>query len=268
MYPSSEDDVTWTASSGNITCPGDITINFPWVAYNNVIQSTEFPIYLSTSGKKAYVVLDRTQQANVTVVDDVDTIPITYSAPDSYLVAERVGNSVYMFGTHRYNDGDIRRIGEGFNAGVIYDQSYVVPAPVASVTLPSAGEHGGDDITLKVWGNGVLLTPNVDYNEGPLSTEITAIAGEMFPTGLFNTGMRLRFRIESIVTGGAGPGGGGGGGISWNDPVDANIVPDIDDTRRLGSTTKGFKSLYLSDTTNANIYEIYIDSGSLQVVQI
>lgn len=271
LFPSSADDLTWDASAGQITCPGDVTIHFPWASVNNTIPFSEFPIYLSGDGKKAYVVLDRESDANLTVVSDVDTIPITYAQPDVLLVAERVGDAVYLFGNQRFNDGDIRRIGEGFTAGEIYDDTYTVTTVGGEsiVTLPNGGTHSDDDKTLKVWGNGVLLAPNVDYTEGPTVAMITAKVGEMFSDGKFPEDMVLRFRIESIVTGGAGSGGGGTGGITWGDPVNTNIIPDFNMIRNLGSNIKGFRSIYLADITNpGEVYRLYISSGSLQTVRI
>lgn len=38
--------------------------------------------------------------------------------------------------------------------------------------------------------------------------------------------------------------GGGGGGDAWSDPVDANIVPDGDNTRSLGSSSNRFSVIY------------------------
>lgn len=269
LFASSDNDVSWDATSGAVDTTGDVIIHFPWESFSNVIPSTEFPFTLSADGKKAYVVLDRSGQANLTIVDDVDTIPISYSQPDVLLIAERVGNAIYLFGSHRYNDGDIRRVGEGFVAGEIYDEVAVVTGTTTDVvTLPNGGEHGSDDVTLKVWGNGVFLVPNIHYIEGPGTTQITAKISPMFPDGYFTEDMRLRFRIESIVTGGAGAGG-SGTGISWNDPVDADIIPDTDNTYDLGSALKGFNRLYLSDTlNNGHVYELYIYSGSLNIVRI
>jgi hypothetical protein len=266
LFASSEDDVSWDALSGLVDCTGNVTIHFPWTTISNIIQATEFPFMLSTSGKKAYVILDRENQANVTIVDDVDTIPITYSQPDALLVAERVGDAMYLFEHHRYNDGDIRRVGEGFVAGAIYDETYTITTASNEVVIPSGQIHYDDAKTLKVWGNGAFLDPAVDYEEDSLdNTKIKARTGEMFPDGNFPEDMRLRFRVESIVTGGAGPGG--GGGITWGDPVDNNIVPDLNNTRNLGSSLKGFREIYLADQTNiGDVYKLFIDSGSLQIV--
>lgn len=38
----------------------------------------------------------------------------------------------------------------------------------------------------------------------------------------------------------------GGGGITWSTPVDANIVPDSNNTRSLGTSGTGFSSLYVN----------------------
>lgn len=268
LYASSEDDVSWDATSGVVDCVGDLTIHFPWETFSNTIQSSEFPLLLTTSGNKAYVVLDRSAPSNLTVVDNVASIPITYSQPDALLIAERVNDSVYLFG-NRYNDGDIRRIGEGFVAGEIYDETFVVPdATTSEITLPVGGEHLGDDVTLKVWGNGNFLQPNVQYIEGPGLTKITAKVSEMFPDGYFTEDMRIRFRIESTVSGGAG-GGTGGTGINWNDPVDADIIPTTNNTYALGSGPKGFEGLFLADRIgNGDVYELYMYSGSLQIVKV
>lgn len=40
------------------------------------------------------------------------------------------------------------------------------------------------------------------------------------------------------------PGGGGGSGDEWGDPVDANIVPDADGTRDLGSSANRFANVH------------------------
>jgi len=270
MYASSENDVSWDATSGLLDCVGNITINFPWTTYSNVIQDTEFPITLSTSGKKAYVVLDRSAQSNVTVYEDVDSIPLSYAAPDVLLVAERHSDSVYLFGNHRYNDGDIRRVGEGFVAGEIYDESYVVTGSEQTViTLPNGGEHADDGVTLKVWANGNFIEDKVQYDEGASADQIIIKDCPMFPGALAPLGTRFRFRRESIVTGGAGGGGSRTGGDEWSDPVDSHIIPETDNTYTLGSTAKAFKHLYLSDLVdNGDIWRLQVNSGSFSAVKV
>ena len=47
------------------------------------------------------------------------------------------------------------------------------------------------------------------------------------------------------------PAGGGGSGDSWSDAVDADIVPDADGTRDLGSTANRFAELHV-DTIDLN----------------
>lgn len=58
----------------------------------------------------------------------------------------------------------------------------------------------------------------------------------------------IHFRLDSL--GGASTvnigTGGGGGGDAWSDPVDANIVPDVNNIRDLGSASKKFRDGYFA----------------------
>lgn len=47
-------------------------------------------------------------------------------------------------------------------------------------------------------------------------------------------------------------GGGGSGGNDWADPVDQDIIPDVDSTRDLGSTDKRFAQIWGDDATFTN----------------
>ena len=213
LFASSVNDVVWDATLGQITCSGDITIHFPWAVYNNTIQASQFPITLSSSGKRAYVILTKSAATNILIHGDVSTLPLTTSPESIVLVAERVGDAVYIFG-QRWNDGDSKRIGEGFVAGQIYSEKYIVTASEGEsfITLPNSGTHYSDGKTLQVYANGVRLNATEHYIEGPTASKITVNTCELFADGVFPCNTEFYFRIDSIVTGGAGGGGGGGTG--------------------------------------------------------
>ncbi len=56
-------------------------------------------------------------------------------------------------------------------------------------------------------------------------------------------------------------GGGGGGGDAWGDPVDADIIPDVDDTRDLGSDAKKFAKLYANLLNDQSLSGLSIENG-------
>jgi len=259
MFYSSDTDVTWDSSSGHISGSGSILIHFPWTSDNKVneIPPSEFPIVLSASGKKAYVTLDRENDGTVGVIDDVDYVPITYSSPDKLLIAQRVGDAVYIFG-QRWNDQDRKRIGEGFVAGDIYDAWYEVSTGggEAAITLPGSQEYVQDKKTLQVECNGVTLEIDQDYTESS-TTDVTATVCEMFPDGKFPYRARMHFRIESIVTGGAGAGSIGGGSESTtvsNIGSGSGVYKEIVGTDIHLKSLKGVGNIQI--TENANEIEI------------
>lgn len=57
---------------------------------------------------------------------------------------------------------------------------------------------------------------------------------------------------DTITISSSGGGGGGGSGDSWSDAVDANIVPDADSTRNLGSSASRFANGYIDDLEITN----------------
>jgi hypothetical protein len=59
---------------------------------------------------------------------------------------------------------------------------------------------------------------------------------------------------------------GGGGGTIDLSAVDQDIIPDANGSRSLGSVTKGWDGLYLTDKTTGDVYRLQIDNGFLSAL--
>lgn len=134
-------------------------------------------------------------------------------------------------------------------------------AGISDVVDDTSPQLGGD---LDVNGHSIVSTSNGDINITPNGTGNVALgnftfnadqtvgAGEDNYALVYDNASGL-INLESVA--------GGGGGDAWSDPVDANIVPDVDSTRNIGTAGNRFQTIYTDSLSAAG--EIEIATGNL-----
>jgi hypothetical protein len=85
-------------------------------------------------------------------------------------------------------------------------------------------------------------------------TEITAVGADyILLSDTSDSGNLKKALISDIL--------GAGGGDLWSDPVDADIIPDTDSTRSMGSATKAFSEIY-TDSVRSNSFQTVVGGPS------
>jgi len=142
-------------------------------------------------------------------------------------------------------DQELKDINDILTAA-IYDERTLLPAGLTALT----------DITIPVNTRNGSIQQTFDAADGELEVYINgrfSFQGEEWQA--VNTitieflydlpnDTELHFRLDSI--GGSLGSGGGGSGDAWGDPVDASIVPLVNNTYDLGSATNKFKDGYFA----------------------
>jgi hypothetical protein len=145
---------------------------------------------------------------------------------------------------------------------VALEEVFVVPpGGLSSITLTTFTlSSNADDTDITVRVNGKLLTqsttsyPSKDFAKSG-TTQI------LFSFSVLE-GAEIVVRKERT-----GAVSGGGGTIDLS-AVDQNIIPDNNNTRYIGSTTKGWKSVFLSDIATGGVYQLQVNNGVLEAVLI
>jgi hypothetical protein len=130
--------------------------------------------------------------------------------------------------SHPNHTGDVTSVGDGATtiaAGAVTNAKLAGMATGTIKGRASAGTGDPEDLT------GAQATALLDTFTSSLKGLVPASGG-----GTTNF-------LRADGTWASPPGG--GGGISWSDPVDANIVPDADGTRNLGSSANRFAAAHV-----------------------
>ena len=115
-------------------------------------------------------------------------------------------------------------------------------------------DPGAPDITVRV--NGVLLTQSPDGVEIRGYKKINTNTIETF--SMVQANAEVVIRTERT-------GGGGGGGSTDLENIFVNIAPSSNGSKSVGTSLKGFKELYLKDTTSSQVYKISLTAGILDI---
>ena len=173
--------------------------------------------------------------------DENDTTPDYTGSGGPYVVTNGVSLTTAIVEI----DQELKDINDILTAAV-YDERTLFPSGVTAgtnITIPVNTRNGSIQQTYDVVDGELEVFINGRYSfQGEEWLGINTITIQ--PQYDLPPNTEIHFRLDAI--GGSLGSGGGGSGDQWGDPVDASIVPLVNNTYDLGSATNKFKDGYFA----------------------
>ena len=204
------------------------------------------------------------QAAGGLAADSVDNSHINYPSATNFAYGLdetffTIGQSTGGIATEGNSAGDDI---EGF---LIWPDIGALDAADSIWVLPDLGASGGvgvlvsngSNTVLNLEGDGLVSAATVlgielvadgDGVASALSSSESGLEFEAGKLGLLrgcSDALPLLHWTDASESWGCASDAGGGGGDAWSDPVDADILPDVDSTRTIGATANRFVNIFL-----------------------